>query len=147
MLTRNLPLIATCVGVVVFAASMAIDWLLFAHSERAVAVVASNALAALVTAALVFTVLAFGRRQRLEMETRMEALLEVNHHIRNALQSLTFAAGSLKNRQERESEAVSEAIQRIQWALREVLPKVEPAYEPFEGSARAVVTRPPKNNH
>lgn len=141
MLTRNLWVIAAGMGIVLFAGSMAIDWLLLERSERLLAVALSNALAALLTAALVFTLLAYGRRERQRIEGRMATLQEVNHHVRNALQHLAFAAGSLNSRQEPEGEAVSEAIRRIHWALREVLPKVEPTFEPFEGSVRAAATR------
>ena len=45
----------------------------------------------------------------------MEALNEVNHHIRNALQALAFTAGALKGT--KEGAIISESIQRIQWAL------------------------------
>ncbi len=133
MLTRNLWLIAAAMGAVIFLAGAAFDLVLLRH-EALVAVMVSNGLAALLAAALLFTLLAYGRQQRRRIEERMEALLEVNHHIRNALQALAFAAGTLRDR--KESAAINEAVQRIQWALSEVLPRVEPAYEPFEGSAR-----------
>jgi hypothetical protein len=139
MLTRKLWLLAFAVSGVLYAGSMAFDFLLLERHERLLALLLSNALVGLLGGVLVFTVLAYGRRQRAQAELRMEALSEVNHNIRNALQSLAFAAGSLKNRRAPENEAITEAIQRIQWALLEILPKVEPNYEPFEGSARTAV--------
>ncbi len=134
MLTGNLWLIAAAIGLAMFAGSVAIDFLLLKHEEAPVVIVVSNGLVALLAAALVFTLLAYGREQRRLIEERMEALNEVNHHIRNALQALAFASGALKDR--KESAAINDAILRIQWALSEVLPRVEPTYEPFEGSAR-----------
>ena len=134
MLTRNLWLVAAAVGFVMFIGSVGFDLVLLQHRETPLAIVVSNGLVALLSATLVFTLLAYGREQRRRMEERMEALIEVNHHIRNALQSLAFAAGTLKDR--KESAAINEAILRIQWALSEVLPRVEPSFEPFEGSAR-----------
>lgn len=134
MLTRNLWLIAGGIGVVMFAGSVSFDLILLKRQETPLAIVISNALVALLAATLMFTVLAFGRQQRRRIMERLEAMNEVNHHIRNALQSLAFTAGALKGT--KDGEAITEAIQRIQWALHEVLPKVEPTYEPFQGSAR-----------
>ncbi len=137
MLTRSLWLIAAAIGVLMFFGSVAFDYMLLQHRETPAAILVSNGLVALLAAALVFTLLSYGRQQRRRVVERLETLNEVNHHIRNALQSLAFAAGGLQDR--KEGPAISEAISRIQWALREVLPKVEPSYEPFEGSARRVV--------
>jgi hypothetical protein len=134
MLTRNLWLIAGAIGVVMFLGGLGFDLALLQHQETPAAIVLSNVLVGLLAATLVFTVLAFGRQQRRRIEERMNALIEVNHHIRNALQALAFTAGALQER--KESAAINEAILRIRWALSEVLPRVEPTFEPFEGSAR-----------
>jgi hypothetical protein len=134
MLTNNLGLIAGIMAVVMFVGSVAFDLALLKHQETPIAIVVSNALVALLASGLVFILLAYGRAQRRHIEQRMEALNEVNHHIRNALQSLAFTAGALKGT--KDADAISEAILRIQWALHEVLPKVEPTYVPFQGSAR-----------
>ena len=134
MLTRNLWPIAGAVGLVMFVASVGFDLVLLKHQETPAAIMISNGLVALLAALLVYTLLAYGREQRRRIMERMEALDEVNHHIRNALQALVFTEGALKGT--KEGAIVSESIQRIQWALLEVLPKVEPAYEPLQGSAR-----------
>jgi hypothetical protein len=134
MLTRNLWLIAGAIGVVMFLGGLGFDLALLQHQETPAAIVLSNVLVGLLAATLVFTVLAFGRQQRRRIEERMNALIEVNHHIRNALQALAFTAAALQER--KESAAINEAILRIRWALSEVLPRVEPTFEPFEGSAR-----------
>ena len=134
MLTRNLWLISGAVGLVMFVGGVSIDLILLKHQETPAAIAISNGLVALLAAMLVFTMLAYGRKQRRLIMERMEALNEVNHHIRNALQALAFSAGALQGT--KEGVTVSESIQRIQWALLEILPKVEPAYEPLQGSAR-----------
>jgi hypothetical protein len=134
MLTGNLWLIAGAMGLVMFVASVGFDLVLLQRQETPAVIVISNGLVALLAATLVYTLLAFGRRQRRLIMERMEALNEVNHHIRNALQALAFTAGALQGT--KEGVTVNESIQRIQWALREVLPKVEPTYEPLQGSAR-----------
>ena len=133
MLTRSLWAIAGAVGVVMFVGSVGFDLVLLKHQETPAAVVISNGLVALLAAMLVFTLLVYGRKQRRLIMERMEALNEVNHHIRNALQALAFTEGALQGT--KEGVTVSESIQRIQWALLEVLPKVEPTYEAFHGSA------------
>jgi hypothetical protein len=138
MLTRNLRLIAGAVAVVMFAGGVAFDVALLKHEPTWVIAV-SNGLVALLAGSLVFTLLSFGRAQRRQIMERLAAMNEVNHHIRNALQSLAFTAGALKGT--KDGDTISEAIQRIQWALHEVLPKVEPKYEPFEGSARQASER------
>ena len=137
MLTSKLWLIALALGLVIFTAGASFDLLLQAHREAPAAIIISNGFAGILAAALVYTLLAYGRKQRRQVLERLETLHEVNHNIRNALQSLAFAAGTLQDR--KESAAISEAIKRIQWTLLEVLPKVEPSYEPFQGSARAAV--------
>ena len=134
MLTRNLWLIVGAVGVVMFVGGVGFDLVLLKHQETPAAIVISNGLVALLAATLVFTLLAYGRKQRRLIMERLEALNEANHHIRNALQALAFTEGALKGT--KEGVTVSESIQRIQWALLEVLPKVEPTYEPLQGSAR-----------
>jgi len=133
MLTRNPWLIACAIGAVIFLGSVAFDIALLKH-EAPLVIVASNGLVALLASALVFMLLLVGREERRRLMERMEALNEVNHHIRNALQALTFSAVALQGT--KDGAVISEAIQRIQWALHEVLPKVEPKYEPFQGSAR-----------
>jgi ABC-type nickel/cobalt efflux system permease component RcnA len=136
MLTRNLWLIAGAIAIVMFVGSVSFDLVLLKHQETPLAIVVSNALVALLAATLVFTLLAYGREQRRRIEERMEALHEVNHHIRNALQALAFAAAALRDR--KESAAINDAIVRIKWVLSEMLPRVEPTFEPFEGSARQI---------
>jgi hypothetical protein len=136
MLTRNLWLIAAAIGAVMFVGSLIFDLALL-KNEATLAIVISNALVGMLAATLVFTVLAVGREQRRRLAERMDAMNEVNHHIRNALQSLAFTSAGLKG--SKEGEAIGEAVQRIQWALHEVLPRVEPTYEPLQGSARDVV--------
>jgi hypothetical protein len=59
-------------------------------------------------------------KQRL-IKQRLAKIAEMNHHIRNALQVITFYARSADN-----SEAIGtikDAIRRIEWALQEVLPR------------------------
>ncbi len=134
--SRHLVLLAAVFAVLMFLCSLALDWVLLRHHEGTVAtIIVSDALAGLVAGALVLKLLQYGRERRQRMEQRLQTISDMNHHIRNALQVIAFSVHSAGN--QKELEEINEAVDRIQWALREVLPKVEPTFEPFEGSARS----------
>jgi hypothetical protein len=59
-------------------------------------------------------------RQRLTKQ-RLAKIAEMNHHIRNALQVVTFYARSADNSQALST--INDAIRRIEWTLQEVLPR------------------------
>jgi len=50
-------------------------------------------------------------------------IAELNHHIRNALETISLSAYTTQNRQA--MEIISGAVKRIDWALREILPVAE----------------------
>ncbi|HET8824125.1 MAG TPA: hypothetical protein VFM77_03275 [Terriglobales bacterium] len=93
----------------------------------------SNLMVGLVGAALVY-VLSLRERQRQQyVECRLRVIAEMNHHIRNALQVITFYS---RNGQKQEV-GIVEAVERIQWALREVLPQL-PEQPPRKSEALRV---------
>jgi hypothetical protein len=65
-------------------------------------------------------VLLYERRQRRNLIMRLEVIRMMNHHVRNSLQVISFAASSPE--QEEPTKRVRDAVERIEWALREVLP-------------------------
>ncbi len=65
-------------------------------------------------------VLIYERRQRQNIVRKLEVIRLMNHHVRNSLQVISFAASD--SRQEKLAAEVRNAIERIEWALREVLP-------------------------
>ena len=74
----------------------------------------------LVGAVLVY-VLSLRERQRQQyVECRLRVIAEMNHHIRNALQVITFYS----RKGQKQELGIVEAVERIQWALREVLPQL-----------------------
>jgi 1,2-phenylacetyl-CoA epoxidase catalytic subunit len=74
----------------------------------------------LVGAALVY-VLSLREWQREQyVECRLRVIAEMNHHIRNALQVITFYT----RKGQKQEVGIVEAVERIQWALREVLPQL-----------------------
>ena len=72
------------------------------------------------------------RRQKL-VEEKLRIIAEMNHHIRNALQALAFYR--VKSSDEKEMNVIDQAVSRITWALKEVLPKYPP--EPVDDVAAA----------
>jgi light-regulated signal transduction histidine kinase (bacteriophytochrome) len=64
--------------------------------------------------------LLYERRQRQNMIRKLEVIRQMNHHVRNSLQVISFA-NSLPQQEELGSK-VRDAVERIEWALREVLP-------------------------
>ena len=80
----------------------------------------SNLMIGIIAAASVY-VLSVRERQRQEyVQCRLRVIAEMNHHIRNALQVITFYS----RKGEKQEVGIVEAVERIQWALREVLPQL-----------------------
>jgi hypothetical protein len=80
----------------------------------------SSLLVGLVAAGLVYLLSIRERQRRTYVECRLRVIAEMNHHIRNALQVITFYT----RKGEKREVGVIEAVERIQWALREVLPQL-----------------------
>jgi len=59
-------------------------------------------------------------KQRL-LEHRLKKIAEMNHHVRNALQVVTFYGHMAQD--EKAARLIQESIQRIEWTLNEVLPR------------------------
>lgn len=80
----------------------------------------SNFLTAIVAGCLFFSLSNYERLRRKLVRERLRTIAEMNHHIRNALQVITYATAS----QSRTGsvEMIRSSVERIEWALREVLP-------------------------
>jgi hypothetical protein len=61
------------------------------------------------------------RRVRLENARRLQVVAETNHHIRNALQSISYTSSLTDPKAQR---LLREAVERIEWVLHEVLPDI-----------------------
>jgi len=93
------------------------------HEERLLAEV----LSALVVSCLVAKLASLSRQRHRLMVARMQVIAEMNHHIRNALAPISLSADITENRQL--IHAISEGVERIEWALREILPREMPLPE------------------
>jgi hypothetical protein len=112
------------VGVVSFLASELMHYILVPdlgrHRERLLA----EALSALIVSCLAARLVQITReRQRLTM-ARMQVIAEMNHHSRNALSPIFLGLDGSDNQQL--VRLISEGVERIDWALREILPRQEP---------------------
>lgn len=74
-------------------------------------------------AALVVTLEQQHRREIRRQQERISLIIELNHHIRNALQTIVYV--NAKNN-DKDAAMVREATKRIEWALTEILPGDEP---------------------
>jgi uncharacterized protein YmfQ (DUF2313 family) len=55
----------------------------------------------------------------------LRTISELNHHIRNALQVISYASAAQTRADS--MKLIGSSVERIEWALREVLPGSEPA--------------------
>jgi len=59
-----------------------------------------------------------------EYRHKSAVIAEMNHHIRNALQIIIYSASKASASDRDEADELRDAVKRIEWALREVLPAV-----------------------
>jgi signal transduction histidine kinase len=105
------------------------------HWERLLAEAVSAVVVALLTARLMHA-----ENQRREAALlRMQVISEMNHHIRNALAAVTLTTDSIQNQPC--IRVISESVDRIEWALREILLRRKPLPEKEQDRLRHF--RPP----
>jgi ABC-type transport system involved in cytochrome bd biosynthesis fused ATPase/permease subunit len=115
---------ALSVGVVSFLATELMHrWLvpdLGGNRERWLA----EAFSALIVTCLVAKLAHIAREKQRATVARMQVIDEMNHHIRNALAPIALSVDALENQQL--IRIISEGVDRIDWALREILPRQQP---------------------
>ena len=87
----------------------------------------AEAVSAVVVSVLVAKLVAVVHRQHQIMLARVQIISEINHHIRNALMAISASADLSQN--QKCNRVISESVQRIDWALREILPRKQPLPE------------------
>ena len=80
----------------------------------------SNSLTGIVAGGFFWQAKRLDRERRQFIRERLHTISEMNHHIRNALQVISFYSG--KDPDEQTIVALGQAVNRIEWALSEVLP-------------------------
>jgi signal transduction histidine kinase len=87
----------------------------------------AEAVSAFLVSVLVAKVAAVVHRQYQVMLARTQVISEMNHHIRNALMAISASAYLSQNQEC--IRTISESVYRIDWALREILPRMQPLPE------------------
>jgi len=114
-------LLGLTAALVFFAIDDFLDHLMLRLTSPNVALEISDAITAILIGALVAQVVLLYRQRQQQAQARVQRIAEMNHHVRNALQVITY--WSLAEKEKRQVELVQDAVNRIQWALREVLPR------------------------
>lgn len=105
-----LALVSFCLGTLVEALQLA-------QGIRGWTLVVDNLAAAILLGLVVFV---YERHRERELMRRLQVIELMNHHVRNALQPVMYLPYS--DDQQEQLNMIREAVHRIDWALREILP-------------------------
>ncbi len=81
----------------------------------------SNMLTALVAGALLLQSKIRAQEKQKLLEQRLQKIAEMNHHVRNALQVVSFYRHQISDPEARQ--LLQDSVRRIEWTLEEVLPR------------------------
>src|SRR3954463_2725455 len=127
ILRNSTPLLlGVSAALVFFAIDDFLDHLMLRITSANVALEISDAITAILIGAMVAQLAVMYRQRHQQAQARVQRIAEMNHHVRNALQVITY--WSLAEKEKRQVELVQDAVNRIQWALREILPRDDGEY-------------------
>lgn len=122
--SRRSGLLSLAVVIVVSALGIVLDRLLLKEGlPRLDMLIFSNGLTGLFAGGLFYQMSREARASRALVEERMKTIAELNHHIRNALQVIKFLGGQRSGLDAVQLQLINDSADRIEWALREVLPR------------------------
>jgi len=123
--TRRSGLLSVLVVVIVSLIGLILDRLLIKEGlPRLDMMIFSNSLTGLFAGGLVWQMSREAKAHRDLVAERMKTIAELNHHIRNALQVIKFLGGkSRTGLDDVQLQLINDSVDRIEWALREVLPR------------------------
>jgi len=122
--SRRSGLLSLAVVIVVSALGIVLDCLLLKEGlPRLDMLIFSNGLTGLFAGGLFYQMAREARASRVLVEERMKTIAELNHHIRNALQVIKFLGGQRSGLDAVQLQLINDSADRIEWALREVLPR------------------------
>jgi signal transduction histidine kinase len=120
-------LVPVAVGLVSFVVTEVMHKLLVPDLGRVWERLLAEGFSAVVVALLTAGLIHQANLRREAALLRMQVIAEMNHHIRNALAAISLSADIVQNQQS--IQVISESVDRIEWALREVLPRSRPLPE------------------
>jgi hypothetical protein len=123
--TRRSGLLSLLVVVIVSLIGFVLDRLLIKEGlPRLDMMIFSNSLTGLFAGGLFWQMSREAKAHRDLVAERMKTIAELNHHIRNALQVIKFLGGkSRTGLDDVQLQLINDSVDRIEWALREVLPR------------------------
>ena len=124
--TRRSGLLTMVIAIVVFAINLLQDVFLSAEGfSKWGTVILSDVITGAIAGALFYQFAKNEKNRREVIRERMRTVAELNHHIRNALQVIKFWGAQHQNcsLDEMQIRLMKDSVERIEWALREVLPK------------------------
>lgn len=123
--SRRSGMVSLLVALVVSLIGTVLDWLLVKEGlPRLDMIIFSNGLTGLFAGGLFWQMAREAKASRDLVAERMKTIAELNHHIRNALQVIKFLG--MQNRSGLDAvqlQLINDSVDRIEWALREVLPR------------------------
>ncbi len=127
----RLQLLLTSVvfALLVWVVDIGMDWVMIHLGDtRGQLLLLSDAITATLAGGMLLWVLLIQRTRQIETDQRMQVVAEMNHHVRNALQVISYWGVQERDRQQ--LRFIHEAVDRIEWALRDVLPRGVPGEPP-----------------
>jgi len=141
--SRRSGLLSLAVVIVVSALGIVLDRLLLKEGlPRLDMMIFSNGLTGLFAGGLFLQMAREAKASRALVEERMKTIAELNHHIRNA-QVIKFLGGQRSGLDAVQLQLINDSADRIEWALREVLPRYSVGAMPVpEEDTHANAVRP-----
>jgi hypothetical protein len=123
--SRRSGVVALLVVVIVSLIGIVLDRLLLKEGlPRLEMLIFSNGLTGLFAGGMFFQMAREEKASRELVAERMKTIAELNHHIRNALQVIKFLGGQKRTGLDAlQLQLINDSADRIEWALREVLPR------------------------
>lgn len=106
-------------GIAMFVAVYVVNAVLVRIHLRPEATLLDDTLLGSLAGALVVTLELQHQRELRRQQERLAIIIELNHHIRNALQAIVYINEKMDGE---DATTIREATNRIQWALTEILP-------------------------
>jgi hypothetical protein len=125
--SRRSGLISCFIAIVVAAIGFVLDHILVKVGlPRFDMLIFSNGLTGMFAGGLFYQLAREERASRELLRARMKTIAELNHHIRNALQVIRFLGGQQRSGLDAmQLQLINDSVDRIEWALREVLPRYD----------------------
>jgi hypothetical protein len=123
--SRRSGLLSLAVVIVVSALGIVLDRLLLKEGlPRLDMLIFSNGITGLFAGGLFYQIVREAKAGRELVRERMKTIAELNHHIRNALQVIKFLGAQQRSGLDAmQLQLINDSVDRIEWALREVLPR------------------------